>query len=218
MRAVQGFELEGLYVDASYAPLQNGGTTEQAVDLHASTGVVLDSVVLTNQGGSSCVFGGTSRSALITHSLITSCGAHGVYGGNTATGLAVRHSWIEGVVHSCQKMTHAVSNHHYYGVVCNKNAYPYEGMIFNDTPTGNVVENSVVTGFYYPSLVAAANYAGSNNFVLNNCLYPAPYFGASNVRAGGNVVAYPQIAGFTITNPTCAAKLPADSPFRPASA
>jgi hypothetical protein len=102
--------------------------------------------------------------------------------------------------------------------VCNKNAYPYEGMIFNATPTGNVVENSVVTGLYDESFIAAANYAGGNNTVRNNCLYPAPYFGASNVRAGGNVVANPRIAGFTVTNPTCAAKLPADSPFRPASA
>jgi hypothetical protein len=231
MNSSQGYELEGLYVDASYSPLTNENNrlnTEQAVNFNDSTNAVLDSVELTNRRDAdhsgTCVFGGTSQSAVVENSWVYRCGEqpsrnreHGFYVANS-TGMLIKDTWISDVSARGIQLYSAVRDARVVGVVIDSDT-GNTGIAFNGDTSSSVVENSVVRK---PAGDATVNvggaYAGSNNRADNNCLWTSGVeTSGSNVTATGNVIANPQIAGFTVTNPTCAAKLPADSPFRPAS-
>jgi hypothetical protein len=227
--------LQGFTVNASYAPVStsNGRTnTAQAANLGSSSGAFLGSMVLMNRRdpdhSGTCVFGGTSKGAQIIASFIHTCGQaragegeHGIYIGNTTRGMLVKNTWVNDVEDNAWKFTQTISNNHFVGDVADKvDSSPccnYDAVLFNDSPKGNLLENSVVRGVPNQATVRVApGHSGSNNIVHNNCLWPV---GAdkngSNVTMSNNVVADPKISGFKVTNPDCYAKLPHDSPFRP---
>jgi hypothetical protein len=70
-----------------------------------------------------------------------------------------------------------------------------------DTPNGK----TIYTG---------GTYSGSGNAVRDNCVWDTSPSLTSNVTASGNILANPLISGYTVTNATCAAKLPVGSLFR----
>jgi hypothetical protein len=91
------------------------------------------------------------------------------------------------------------------------------GIVFNGASSNNTVENNVVrVSAGNKTINVGRQYTGSGNQARNNCLWPtAADLAGSNVTQTGNIGANPQFSGHTVTNATCAAKLPAGSPFRP---
>jgi hypothetical protein len=222
-------ELEGLYVDASYAPVKNINgriNTEQSVSMNSSNSWLFDSVELVNRrtpdNSGTCVFGGQSQNARFVGSWVHNCGdpvaldssgEHGFYIANS-TGMRIEHTWVSDVSDHCLKFSQAVSSATARGVVCDTRDKAVS-VYFNGTTRGSSLENSVVRG--QKTVWKASGYSGSNNRVIDNCLSPSgPVDLNSTFTVSGNVVVPdPGISGFKVTNPTCAAKLPADSPFRP---
>ena len=162
-----------------------------------------------------CVFGGTSNGAQIRASWIHTCGQapagegeHGIYIGNKTSGMLVKNTWVNDVQNTAWKFTQRVSNNHFVGVVADKvdrsTCCNYAAVLFNDRPTGNLMEKSVVRGVpNHATVTVAPGHSGSNNTVQNNCLWPVMADKKdSNVTMSNNVVADPQISGFKVTNPT----------------
>jgi hypothetical protein len=91
------------------------------------------------------------------------------------------------------------------------------GIVFNGASSNNTVENNVVrVSAGNKTINVGRQYTRSGNQAKNNCLWPtAADLAGSNVTQTGNIGANPQFSGHTVTNATCAAKLPAGSPFRP---
>jgi hypothetical protein len=227
--------LQGFTVNASYAPVSTSNrrtNTAQAANLGSSSGAVLGSMVLMNRRdpdhSGTCVFGGTSKGAQILASWIHTCGQapagegeHGIYVGNKTSGMLVKNTWVNDVQNTAWKFTKKVSHNHFVGVVADKvdrsTCCNYAAVVFNNRPTGNLMEKSVVRGVPNRATVTVApGHSGSNNTVQNNCLWPVVADkNGSNVTMSNNVVADPQISGFKVTNPKCYAQLPLDSPFRP---
>jgi hypothetical protein len=233
-------ELEGFKIEAQYAPAANrSNNTEQAVNGLDSTGLTLDSMHLQNRGvvggvrrGGSCIFSGASKDMFITHLLIQSCGEHGIYGGSTARGMRVEHVFIRDVELNGFKWRADFGGSDFNGVVIDRTTGPlpgtgtyeepnqtFEAAVANDTASSNTVRNSVLDTHNDEAWIFPNLYRGSNNTLQNLCTNPAGNYtrkAASDVVTGV-VVAAPQFSstGYKVTNPTCAAKLPADSPFRP---
>jgi hypothetical protein len=222
-------ELEGFKVDGSYAPVKNINgriNTEQSIQFNSSSGAVVDAMEIRNRrtadNSGTCVFGGTSRGARILFSWIHECGdpvaldasgEHGVYIANS-TGMLIENSWFDAVSDHCLKYSQAAMNAIGRGVVCDT-PDKESSVYFGGTSSGNLVENNVIRG--RRTVWQANQYSGSNNRVVDNCLSPSgPVALGSTFTVSGNVVvADPGISGFKVTNLTCAAKLPAGSPFRP---
>jgi hypothetical protein len=233
MKAAKGYELEGLYIDASYAPLtteNNRVNTNQGVNLKASSDVVLDVVELVNRRtddrSGTCMFGGTSFRAKIVDSWVHKCGEidpvtnreHGVYVADS-TGMLIKDTWISDTADRGIQYYDKGHGALTVGVLIDSVEHSNTGVVWNGDTKDSVVRNSVVrVGQDDRTLNAGGVYSGGpGNRAENNCLSSTPAeFGGSNVAESGDiVVANPKIVGFAVTNPQCYAKLPADSPFRP---
>jgi hypothetical protein len=217
-------ELEGLYIDASYAPLtfeNNRINTEQTVSLMSSSSWLLDSVELVNRrtpndrdNAGTCVFGGTSRNALFTHSWVHRCGElprtnreHGIYVANS-TEMTIEHSWFSDIADRAISHHSNVVGSQVNGVVIDShNGAP---AISYTTAQNTLVENSVLS-----SASPEIRYnGGSGNVVRNVCA--ATWETGSGISFQDMVSATPTFSGFKVTGPpACVAKLPSDSPFRP---
>jgi hypothetical protein len=223
-------ELEGLYVDASYAPLtfeNNRINTEQTVNLLSSSSWLLDSVELVNRrtpdNAGTCVFGGTSRNARITYSWVHQCGElprtnreHGVYVANS-TGMLIEHSWFSDIADRAISYHSNVVGAHANGVVVDsRNGAP--AFLIGAT-RDTITENSVayVTGDKSVNVGPAGG--GSGNIFRNNC-WNKPADAAAGVSYSNILIATPTFGSyppnFKVTGPSsCVAMLPATSPFRP---
>jgi hypothetical protein len=233
--------LEGFKIDSQTASLNSNSDSLQSVNAEDSSGLTVRHMHLSNKGtalghreGGSCFFGATSDHVTIEYSLIKPCGEHGIYAaGSDTVNETVRHTWIEDTEGAAFKFTHTGRNIDYLGVVANRipesqSVAPYEtpgrgyeAMIWNDQTNDTEVRNSVAFSADERVFVAGANYTGGNNRVLDSCTGGiAPELrnlDPSDAWTGNVYVNDPQFSGFKVTDPWCAAKLPADSPFRPAS-
>jgi hypothetical protein len=120
------------------------------------------------------------------------------------------------------QIRNGTDNTHGYGNVIDQN---YVGVGFDDPDTnGNIVENNVVTRNANKNIRNLSD-AGTGNVARNNCGYgePIPNGTIGNVSYSGNVTVSSNPYGVdpepsadaVVSNSTCNAKLPADSPFRP---
>jgi hypothetical protein len=235
-----GVTLRGFEILGQYAPLANrNNNTFQPIDAERARDLTAVNMRFQNRGlingvrrGGSCIFGGTSDGLTIRYSLVQSCGEHGIYGGNETRNMLVEHVWIEDVELSGFKTTHTLANNVFRGVVVNRFIGPLPGTgpweqpghaaeagLYNDTPTGNSVENSVFYSQNDQGFLFSAAYNGSNNRFVNNCVHD-PQLGnaAPSDTVSGNTTATPTFNSttFKVTGPSsCIAELPADSPFRP---
>ena len=227
-------ELEGLYVDGSYAPLtfeNNRINTEQTVNLVSSSSWLLDSVELVNRRtadtSGTCVFGGTSRNAHFTHSWVHRCGElprtnreHGIYVANS-TGMLIEHSWFSDIADRAISYHSNVVGATAHGVVVDsRNGAP---AFLIGAAQDTLTENSIAYVTHSWSVNIGGAGGGSGNIFRNNC-WNKPADAAAGVSYSNNLIATPTFGSyppaltgnFKVTGPSsCVAMLPADSPFRP---
>jgi len=218
-------------VDASYAPTRTTGhgvNTEQALSFHASSDIIIDSVELINRRpnlnrdlAGTCVFlGGSSNATNITiqNSSIHQCGQlprtnheHCIYASG-ATDLTVSNSWIYDCADRSIQLYPDANASSIVGNLVDSDHQ--NGISLSDDADNNVIRNNVVDTPYGDTIYTGQKYSGSGNVVKDNCVWDTGTRLASNVTASGNILANPQISGYTVTNATCAAKLPTGSSFR----
>jgi hypothetical protein len=226
-------ELEGLYVDGSYAPVtfeNNRINTEQTVNLMSSNSWLLDSVELVNRrtpdnrdNAGTCVFGGTSRNAHFTHSWVHRCGElprtnreHGIYVANS-TGMLIEHSWFSDIADRAISYHSNVVGATSRGVVVDsRNGAP---AFLIGGAQNTTTENSVAYVTHSESVNVGGAGGGSGNIFRNNC-WNKPADAAAGVSYSNILMATPTFGSyppnFKVTGPSsCVAMLPADSPFRP---
>lgn len=229
--SVSHWVIEGVFVDASYAPVRtfNSRTnTEQAMSFHASTNITVDSVELINRRpnlnpdlAGSCVFlGGSSNSSNITirNSSIHQCGQlprtnheHCIYASDV-NNLTVNNNRIYDCADRSIQLYPDANNSSVVGNLVDSDHQA--GIDLDGDADNNVVRNNVVDTPNGKTIYTGGTYAGSGNIVKDNCVWDTHTSLASNVTASGNILANPQISGHTVTNATCAAKLPTGSSFR----
>jgi parallel beta-helix repeat protein len=230
-RGVSHWEIEGVFVDASYAPTRTTGhgvNTEQALSFQASSDIIIDSVELINRRpnldrdlAGTCVFlGGSSNATNITiqNSSIHQCGQlprtnheHCIYASG-ATDLTVSNSWIYDCADRSIQLYPDANGSSIVGNLVDSDHQ--NGISLSDDADNNVIRNNVVDTPNGETIYTGQTYSGSGNVVKDNCVWDTGTRLASNVTASGNILANPRISGYTVTNATCAAKLPTGSSFR----
>jgi hypothetical protein len=227
--------IEGLFVDASYSPVQTTPgkdgprtNTDQAIKWTAGTNLRFDSVELINRrsdlnpdlAGSCLFFGGTKPTNItIENSSIHQCGQlprtnheHCLYLGHSS-GLTVRNNWVYDCADRSIKLAPDTDNALVVGNLVDSEHQA--GISLDQSANNDTVRNNVVDTQNGKTIFTGGNYAGSGNAVIDNCVWDTNVQLASNVTKIGNILVNPQIIGHIVNDPTCAAKLPADSPFRP---
>ncbi len=231
-RGVSHWVIEGIFVDASYAPARdaNGArtNTEQALSFHSSTDITINSVELINRRpnldpdlAGTCVFvGGTANSTgiAIKDSSIHQCGQlprtnheHCIYAAH-ADGLIVSNSRI----YDCADRGVQLYPDADGSTIVGNLVYSthQSGIDLDADADSNVVSNNVVDTPNGKTIYTGGTYRGSGNVVKDNCVWNTPTMLASGTTTSGNILANPLISGYTVTNATCATKLPTGSPFR----
>jgi parallel beta-helix repeat protein len=230
--SVSHWVIEGVFVDASYAPVRTatGGrtNTEQAMSFHASTDITIDSVELINRRpnlnpdlAGTCIFlGGSPYSTKITiqNSSIHQCGQlprtnheHCIYALGV-NDLTVSNNWIYDCADRSIQLYPDANGSSVVGNLVDSNHQ--NGISLGSDADNNVVRNNVVNTPNGKTIYTGGTYAGSGNIVKDNCVWDTRPDLASNVTASGNILANPRISGYTVTDATCAAKLPTGSSFR----
>jgi parallel beta-helix repeat protein len=227
--------IEGLFVDASYSPVQTTPgkdgprtNTDQAIKWTAGTNLRFDSVELINRrsdlnpdlAGSCLFFGGTKPTNItIENSSIHQCGQlprtnheHCLYLGQSS-GVTVRNSWVYDCADRSIQLSPDTDNALIVGNLVDSDHQA--GILLGDSADNNTVRNNVVDAPNGKTIYTGGQYFGSGNAVIDNCVWDTNVQLASNVTKSGNILVNPQIIGHIVNDPTCAAKLPADSPFRP---
>jgi parallel beta-helix repeat protein len=229
---VRHWVIEGVFVDASYSPTKitkNGHTsTEQAMSFHANTNITIDSVELINRRpnlnpdlAGSCVFiGGTSNSTNITiqNSSIHQCGQlprtnleHCIYAAKVDR-LILSNNWFYDCADRSIQLYPDANGALVVGNLVDSNHQA--GIDLDSGADNNVVRNNVVDTPNGKTIYTGGTYRGSGNAVRENCVWDTSPSLTSDVATSGNILANPRISGYTVTNATCAAKLPTGSPFR----
>jgi hypothetical protein len=223
--------IEGVFVDASYAPVRTTGgrtNTEQAIFLNASANITIDSVELINRrpnldpalAGTCVLLAGSPNSTniRIQNSSIHHCGQ-------------LPRSNHEHCVYAARVNNLTLSNNRLYDCADRSiQLYPdangslvvgnlvdsdrQAGIDLDSDADSNVVRNNVVDTPNGKTIYTGGSYAGSGNVVRDNCVWDESPRLTRDVTASGNILANPRISGYTVTNATCAAKLPTGSSFR----
>ncbi len=225
--------IEGLFVDASYSRIALGAgertKTDHAINWTTATNIRIDSVELINRRpnldpdlASTCVYiGGTTKPTNITieNSSIHQCGQlprvnheHCVYLAKTS-GVTLRNNWIYDCADRSIQLSPDTDNALVVGNLVDSDSQT--GILLDKSADNNTVRNNVVDTPDDKTIYTGNNYSGSGNAVIDNCVWDTDVRLASDITISGNILADPQISGHTVTNSSCAAKLPADSPFRP---
>jgi Right handed beta helix region len=227
--------IEGLFVDASYSPVMTTPgkdgprtNTDQAIKWTGGTNLRFDSVELINRrsdlnpdlAGSCVFFGGTKPTNItIENSSIHQCGQlprtnheHCLYLGHSS-GLTVRNNWVYDCADRSIKLDPDTDNALVVGNLVDSDHQA--GITLDQSANNDTVQNNVVDTPNGKTIFTGNNYAGSGNAVIDNCVWATQVALAGNVTQRGNFLADPLISGHTVTNLSCAAKLPAGSPFRP---
>ena len=230
---VSHWVIEGIFVDASYAPVRTfkDGTrtnTEQAMSFHSSTDITLDSVELINRRpnldpnlAGTCVFLGDSPKSTditIKDSSIHQCGQlprtnheHCIYAANTTNLIVSNNRIYDCADRGVQLYPDADGSTIVGNLVDSDHQY---GIDLDGDADNNVVRNNVVDTPNGNTIYTGGTYSGSGNVVKDNCIWKSSPKLASNVATSGNIVANPLISGYIVTGATCAAKLPTGSLFR----
>jgi hypothetical protein len=87
------------------------------------------------------------------------------------------------------------------------------GYLLNNDSDNNVIQNNVVDTPNNDTLQVGSSWNGSGNTFSENCVWDSPPDSATGITQAGNIVRNPLISGHTVTDATCAAKLPPGSPF-----
>jgi hypothetical protein len=199
------------------------------VNLGDSNSWLLDSVELVNRrtpdNSGTCVFGGTSRNAHLTHSWVHQCGElprtnreHGVYVANS-TGMLIEHSWFSDIADRAISYHSNVVGARTRGVVVDSRNGAPAFLIGGAQDT--LTENSVAYDTHTWSVNVGPGGGGSGNIFRNNC-WNKPAEAAAGISYSNNLIATPtfsytpNLRPLKVTGPSsCVAMLPADSPFRP---
>jgi parallel beta-helix repeat protein len=228
--------IEGLFVDGSYSPVQTTSgkdgprtNTDQTIKWTEGTNIRFDSVELINRHpngnpdlAGSCTYFGTTRkptNITIENSSIHQCGQlprtnheHCLYLGKSS-GVTVRNSWVYDCADRSIQLSPDTDNALVIGSLVDSDHQA--GILLGDSADNNTVRNNVVDAPNGKTISTGGQYFGSGNAVIDNCVWDTNVQLASNVTKSGNILVNPQIIGHIVNDPTCAAKLPADSPFRP---
>jgi parallel beta-helix repeat protein len=229
--------IEGVFVDSSYSPVEtttgSNGTirtnTDQAIGWMAGSNIFVDSVELINRrtadNSGTCVFGGQSVNLTIVNSWIHQCGElprdnleHCIYAGK-AKYITIRNNLIADCANRSTQLYSDVDNALVEGNLIDSNHQ--NGIDLNGSADNNTVRNNIVDTPNGKTLYTGNTYTGTGNVARDNCVWDVAPELAANVTSSGNIVADPKISnpnqrtGSKVTNVTCAAKLPAGSPFRP---
>ena len=234
IRSVSYWVIEGVFVDASYAPIRTitSGSrrinTEQAMSIQASTDITIDSVELINRRpnlnpdlAGTCVFvGGSSNPTRITiqNSSIHRCGQlprtnleHCIYA-NGVNNLIVSNNWIYDCADRSIQFYPDANGSSVVGNLVDSDHQA--GIVLDADADNNVIRNNVVDTPNGETIYTGQSYSGSGNVVRDNCVWDTGTRLVSYVTAIGNILAIPRISGYTVTNATCSAKLPTGSSFR----
>jgi Right handed beta helix region len=222
--------IEGVFVDASYSPVETTVSgmgvlrtnTDQAISMPGSN-VLVDSVELINRrtvdNSGTCVFGGQSVNFTIVNSWIHQCGQlprdnleHCIYAGD-ANAMTIRNNLVSDCANRSVQLYPNTDNALVEGNLVDSDHQ--NGINLNGSADNNTVRNNVGDTPNGETIYTGLMYNGAGNVVQNNCVWDEPPQLAANVAFSGNIVENPQIANRTVTNATCAEKLPAGSPFRP---
>lgn len=232
--SVSNWVIEGVFVDASYSPVRkitNGSgrtNTEQAMSIQASNDININSVELINRRpnldpdlAGTCVFlGGSSNSTRITiqNSSIHRCGQlprtnheHCIYA-KGVNNLIVSNTWIYDCADRSIQLYPDANDSSIVGNLVDSDHQ--NGISLSDDADNNVIRNNVVDTPHGETIYTGQTYSGSGNIVRDNCVWDTGTSLASSVTASGNSLANPLISGYTVTNATCAAKLPTGTSFR----
>jgi parallel beta-helix repeat protein len=221
-----------VFVDGSYSPVgtasRGGSNTVPAIKWTGGTNIRFDSVELINRRpnldpdlAGSCVFFGGENPTNITleNSSIHQCGQlprtnteHCVYNGKSF-GLTLRDNWIYDCANRSVQLSPDSDNALVVGNLVDSDLN--NGISLNNSADNNTVRNNVVDTPNDKTIFTGGTYSGSGNAVIDNCVWDTDVDLAANVTRSGNILADPQISGHTVTNSTCAEKLPGGSPFRP---
>jgi hypothetical protein len=226
--------IEGLFVDGSYSPVGTasggGSNTVMAIKWLGGTNIRFDSVELINRrpnldpdlAGSCVFFGGenpTPTNITLENSSIHQCGQlprtnteHCVYN-SKSFGLTLRDNWIYDCANRSIQLYPDSDNALVVGNLVDSDLN--NGISLNNSADNNTVRNNVVDTPNGKTIFTGGTYSGSGNAVIDNCVWDTDVDLAANVTRSGNILANPQISGHTVTNSTCAEKLPGGSPFRP---
>jgi parallel beta-helix repeat protein len=228
--------IEGLFVDASYGqvgPSRGGRTnTDQAIKWMEGTNIRFDSVELINRrpkGGpdlaGSCVyFGGAKQRVFptnitIENSSIHQCGQlprdnleHCVYLGRSS-GVTLRDNRIYDCANRSIQLHPNTDNALVVGNLVDSDHQA--GINLDRSANNNTIRNNVVDTPNGKTIFIGRSYSGSGNAVIDNCVWDTHVALAGTVAKSGNILANPRTSGHTVTNGSCATKLPAESPFRP---
>jgi hypothetical protein len=224
--------IEGLFIDASYSVsgAAPGGriNTDQGINWKGGTNISLDSVEIINRRpdlnpdlAGTCVYFGQSRptNVVIENSAIHQCGQlprsnheHCIYLSNVSE-VTVRNNWIYDCADRSIQLSPDADNAHVIGNLVDSDSQA--GIDLDNSANNDEIRNNVVDTPNGKTIYTGTSYKGSGNSAIDNCVWDTAVRFAAGVTSIGNILADPQITGHTVTNPTCAAKLPADSPFRP---
>jgi hypothetical protein len=228
--------IEGLFVDASYSPVETTPgkdgprtNTDQAINWTMGTNLRFDSVELINRrpngnpdlAGSCIYFGGTTKPTNITieSSSIHQCGElprtnheHCLYLGNSS-GVTVRNNWVYDCADRSIQLAPGTDNVLVFGNLVDSDLHT--GILLDKSANNDVIRNNVVDTPNGKTIYTISTYSGTGNSIIDNCVWDTGVNLAKNVTKIGNIVANPHLSGHTVTDSSCAAKLPADSPFRP---
>jgi hypothetical protein len=225
--------IQGLFVDASYAPILDPGRsrarTKQAITWRRGTNLRFTNMELINRrpngdpdlAGTCVYFGGGSNkptNVTIESSSIHQCGQlprdnleHCVYAG-IVSGLTLRDNHVYDCANRSIQLSPDTDNALVVGNLVDSGHQ--NGILLGDDADNDVVRNNVVNTPNGKTIYTGGTYSGSGNQVIDNCVWDTIVQLAPNVTNSGNVLADPQISGSKVTNPTCAAKLPAGSRFQ----
>lgn len=227
--------IEGLFVDASYSqvattPGVDGPrtNTDQAIKWTKGTNIRIDSVELINRRpngdpdlAGTCAYIGGEKPTNITieNSAIHQCGQlprtnheHCVYPAKSS-GVTLRNNWIYDCADRSIQLSPDTDNALVVGNLVDSDHQ--NGILLGESANNDTVKNNVVDTPNDKTIYTGGTYSGTGNAVIDNCVWDTDVQLAGNVTKSGNILANPQISGHAVTASSCAAKLPADSPFRP---
>jgi parallel beta-helix repeat protein len=196
------------------------------------TNIRFDSVELINRrpkgdpdlAGSCVYFGGAKQRVFptnitIENSSIHQCGQlprdnleHCVYLGRSS-GVTLRNNRIYDCANRSIKHTPDTDNALVVGNLVDSDHQA--GINLDRSANNNTIRNNVVDTPNGKTIFIGRSYSGSGNDVIDNCVWDTHVALAGTVTKSGNILANPRTSGHTVTNGSCAAKLPAESPFRP---
>ena len=227
--------IEGLFIDASYAlsgPAPGGRiNTDQGIAWTGGTNIRFDSLEIVNRrpnrkpglAGTCVFFGGTSRPSdiVLEDSSIHQCGQlprsnreHCIYAAKV-TRLTLRNNWIYDCSDRSIQLYPDADSSLIVGNLIDSDSQT--GILLDKLAHYDTIRNNVVDTPNGRTISTGNSYAGSGSAVLNNCVWDTAVELAPDTLSRGNIVADPQISGFTVTSHACAAKLPTDNPFRPSA-